>query len=57
MFILRNECHREEDFCCNRAALITEFMFFVMLYNAVYYVQLLQGTMLFYSSHTQLYRI
>ncbi len=57
MFILRNECHREEDFCCNRAALITDLMFFVMLYNAVYYVQLLQGTMLFYSSHTQLYRI
>ncbi len=56
-FILRNESHREEDFCCNRAALITDLMFFVMLYNAVYYVQLLQGTMLFYSSHTQLYRI
>ncbi len=32
-------------------------LFVVMLYSAVYYVQLLQGTMLFYSSHTQLYRI
>ncbi len=41
IFILRNESHREEDFCCNRAALITELMFFVMLYNAVYFVQLL----------------
>ncbi len=46
IFILRNESHREEDFCCNRLALITELMFFVMLYNAVYFVQLL---------HTRLY--
>ncbi len=45
IFILRNESHREEDFCCNRLALITELMFFVMLYNAVYFVQLLHTTL------------
>ncbi len=49
IFILQNESHRDEDFSCNQAALITDFMFFVMLYSDVYYVQLLQGTMLFYS--------